>query len=298
MQNFPDFIRQNPGMIKQFSLHEILFLNLECPPTKTEDWAEHNCFIHIIHGKKHVYTRQESFYLQPGSTVFIKKGALTVETIGPDFFCGFLFYIPDNYLRSVVRELKVIATPLQRNLFARKQIIPVETTPMMQAFYESLHPYFTSARNPSPHLLELKFKELLLNIISNENNLELNAYLIELANSSNDELPDIMEKNCLYNLELYEYARLCHRSLSSFKRDFYKTFNMPPGRWLLNKRLENACMLLQQTQLAIKDVMLESGFNNMTHFDKVFKKHFYTSPLQYRREKFQSSLRPLYVQQF
>ena len=168
--------------------------------------------------------------------------------------------------------------------------MPVETTPMMQAFYESLHPYFTAKSNPSPHLLELKFKELLLNIISNENNRELNAYLHELTSSANDELHDIMEKNCLYHLELQEYARLCHRSLSSFKRDFYKTFNLPPGRWLLNKRLENACMLLLDTQLPITDVMHESGFKNMTHFDRVFKNHFHISPMQYRKEKKQPAL--------
>src|SRR5690606_26738054 len=143
---------------------------------------------------------------------------------------------------------------------------------------------FTSAAHPPSHLLELKFKELLLNIISNQNNRELNAYLLELTNPANDELPDIMEKNCLYNLDLHEYARLCHRSLSSFKRDFNKTFNMPPGRWLLNKKLENACSLLRQTDLHIKDVMHESGLKNITHFDKVFKKHFNYSPLHYRRQ--------------
>ena len=290
MQNFPDFIRQNPGMLKQFSLHDILFLVLECPPTKTEDWAEHNCFIHVINGKKHVSTRHESFYINQGTTAFIKKGALTVETIGSDFFCGFMFYIPDDYLRSILRESKEIEKQASANSFEKKQIMPVETTPMMQAFYESLHPYFTAKSNPSPHLLELKFKELLLNIISNENNRELNAYLHELTSSANDELHDIMEKNCLYHLELHEYARLCHRSLSSFKRDFFKTFNLPPGRWLLNKRLENACILLQDSQLPITDVMHESGFKNMTHFDRVFKKHFHISPMQYRKEKKQPAL--------
>ena len=288
MQNFPDFIRQNPGMLKQFSLHEVLFLILECPPTKTEEWAEHNCFIHVIQGKKNVSTRHESFSFQPGSTAFIKKGAATVETVGSDFFCGFMFYVPDDYLRSVVRESKEITSSPIPHLFEKKQIIPVESTPMMDAFYESLHPYFTSATHPSSHLIELKFKELLLNIFSNENNRELNTYLLDLANASNDELPDIMEKNCLYNLELHEYARICHRSLSSFKRDFYKIFNMPPGRWLLKKRLENACKLLQQTNLAITDVMHDSGFKNMTHFDNVFKKHFNAAPLQYRKQKQQS----------
>lgn len=144
--------------------------------------------------------------------------------------------------------------------------------------------YFYADKQPPEELLELKFKELLLNIITNPANKELIAYLYKVYLSGVDDLQDIMERNYLYNLSLEEYARLCHRSLAKFKRDFDAVFGMPPGRWLLEKRLEYArCLLLNSTK-PVADVVLESGFTNVAHFDRVFKKCFGESPLQYRKK--------------
>ena len=99
-----------------------------------------------------------------------------------------------------------------------------------------------------------------------------------------DDLKEIMETNCLYNLQLHEYARLCHRSLSSFKRDFNTAYGMTPGRWLLQKRLDTASHLLVSSEKSIMDVAMESGFKNISHFDRVFKQHHKISPLQYRKQ--------------
>ena len=48
-------------------------------------------------------------------------------------------------------------------------------------------------------------------------------------------------------LRLEEYAKLCHRSLSSFKREFQSHFSESPGKWLLQKRLEYASSLLRNS---------------------------------------------------
>ena len=90
----------------------------------------------------------------------------------------------------------------------------------MIAFYESIVTYFSSGTKPSEHLLELKFKELLINIVTSEINQPLTEYFCKLAKSGMDDLHEVMENNCYFNLHLDEYARLCHRSLSTYKRDF------------------------------------------------------------------------------
>jgi transcriptional regulator GlxA family with amidase domain len=60
-------------------------------------------------------------------------------------------------------------------------------------------------------------------------------------------------------------------------------YGTPPGRWLLEKRLETARRLLEVTDKPVADVVLESGFKNNAHFSKAFKNHFKISPLQCRR---------------
>ncbi len=285
MENFYDYIRAHPEELKQFSCKKLLFLIMDCPPDfiKSEDWAEHNCFLHVLSGSHRMYSRERSWDLKMGSTVFLKKGAIGIEKLGDEDFCSLMFYVPDDYIRAFIIENAGLISPAKLSGNSMEQALLVQDTPVMTAFYDSVLTYFSTGTQPSEHLLELKFNELLLNIITTESNRELTGYFCKLAQTSRDDLQDIMESNCFFNLHLDAYARLCHRSLSTYKRDFYSTFGTAPGRWLQEKRLDHARHLLLHTEKPVTDVVLESGFVNITHFDRVFKKQFGIPPLQYRR---------------
>ena len=286
MLNYYDFVKEHPEEYKQFSCKELLFLICECPSDfkKSEDWSEHNCFVYIMNGEVIVHSREASWRLKQGDTAFLKKGGCNIEKVENNTFCTLLFYVPDSYIRSFTRENIRLFNPEDSSAVSRSLLLPVEINEVLRSFYESVISYFVTDAQPPEDLLELKFRELLLNIITSRANRELRAYFQKLASSNMDDLEDVMERNYLYNLQLHQYARLCHRSLSSFKRDFYSAFGVPPGRWLLERRLESAHHLLLTSAKPIVDVAAESGFANNTHFSRVFKNHFGVSPLQCRRE--------------
>lgn len=286
MTNFYDYVRSHPEQLRQFCCKEILFLNLDCPPdfVKGENWNNHNIFVHVLTGGKRMSSREKSWVLDEGSTVFVKKGGLTVERVSAEPFCVLMFFVPDEYLRSFIHEHAGLNCNPESNQLSNDRLLPVHSTPVMSAFYESILCYFSTDTKPAENLLELKFKELLLNIITNEKNHELTNYLYKLATSDLDDLQTIMENNCFYNMQLNEYARLCHRSLSSYKRDFYNAFGLPPGRWILEKRLNRAAYLLSHSDHSVIDIICDSGFKNISHFNKVFKKQFGLSPIRYRKE--------------
>jgi len=284
--NFYDYVTSHPEQLRQFCCKEILFLRLDCPPdfVKGENWNSYNIFMHVLTGGKRMSSREKSWVLNEGSTVFVKKGGVTVERIGPEPFCVLMFFVPDDYLRSFIRDHASQNSFANLSQMPDDHLLPICSTPVMSAFYESILSYFSTNTRPAENLLELKFKELLLNIITNEKNRQLTYYLCKLAQTSMDDVRSIMENNCLYHMRLHEYARLCHRSLSSYKRDFYNIFGVSPGRWLLKKRLAHASYLLSHSERSITDVMCESGFKNITHFDRAFKKQFGSSPLQFRKQ--------------
>ncbi len=93
-----------------------------------------------------------------------------------------------------------------------------------------------------------------------------------------------MEANYTFNLSLAEFARIAHRSLASFKRDFKESFDTTPGKWLTEKRLEYAKLMLNTSKKRINEIAGESGFENVTHFSRVFKDRFGLSPLNYRKQ--------------
>ena len=95
-------------------------------------------------------------------------------------------------------------------------------------------------------------------------------------------MEEIMYNNYAFKLTMAEYAKLTLKSMPTFKRDFKKIFNDTPAKWVMKKRLSLAAELLQNTRLNIGEITYECGFENQTHFSRVFKDKFGLSPLQFR----------------
>jgi len=109
------------------------------------------------------------------------------------------------------------------------------------------------------------------------------AHAALVTDHRRESISEIMEANYTYNLSLKELARLTHLSLASFKREFKKAFGTTPGKWLKEKRLDHAGRILSSSSKSISDVAFESGFENTTHFSRVFKEKFHETPLHYRQ---------------
>lgn len=109
------------------------------------------------------------------------------------------------------------------------------------------------------------------------------SYFRLITENSVPSLTDVMESNFCFNLKIEEFAKLSHRSLSTFKRDFLNHYNTTPGRWLLGKRLDYAANLLLRNFSNISQVAFESGFEDHSHFSRAFKEKFGLAPSQYRQ---------------
>ncbi len=92
----------------------------------------------------------------------------------------------------------------------------------------------------------------------------------------------VMLEKFLFNLKVEEFAKLCGRSLSAFKRDFKNTFNTTPSRWIKSKRLEHARVLLIESNLNINQISYDCGYRNSSHFIKSFKEKYNIPPRKYR----------------
>jgi len=93
-----------------------------------------------------------------------------------------------------------------------------------------------------------------------------------------------MEENYRYNLTLPEYARMTGRSLSKFKRDFRATYGETPGKWLVRKKLEWSRYRLESEDIAIGQLALECGFEDTSHFIKIFREQFGSTPFQHKKQ--------------
>lgn len=82
-----------------------------------------------------------------------------------------------------------------------------------------------------------------------------------------------------------ELARLIHLSGSRLGHLFKLETGLELRHYLVEARLEKAAELLRDTDMQIKEISHLTGYQHVPSFDRVFRKKFKVSPVDYRREQ-------------
>jgi AraC family transcriptional regulator, exoenzyme S synthesis regulatory protein ExsA len=284
MLNLFDGVRTHPSYNK-LEIGDFLFAEYTCGigAEKLGLWTHSDYLVNVVTGKKTWQTSEGVWAANPGETLFFKKGAAIVEQHFEIDFCLLMFFIPDDFVRSTVREMAGSLAAAPAGMATIQSAARVENDLALSAFFQSMRTYFSGNEKPSEPLVRLKMKELIVGILMSGRNPALAAYFRQLGHSTLPSVVETMEANFRFNLSLEEYARLCHRSLSSFKRDFQASFQEAPGKWLLRKRLDYSAALLRASKMNVTEIAFESGFEDVSHFSRVFKERFDVPPLSYRQ---------------
>ena len=262
-----------------------LVVEFKCPIEDEifKSWSERHYISYVLSGKKKWLTQGQEWTLTSGQSIFVRKGAFLNKQYFEEDFCVLMFFLTDEFICSFVKQEIGDKSKEFGGPFQEKPIFEIEVNNHLANLYRSVFDYLQQAPEIPGKLVELKFRELLFNILNDQANYELRNFILQLAETGETPLNRIMEDNFLYNLSLDEFARLCGRSLSSFKRDFKQVYGLPPGKWLRRKRLDRARSLLLNTGLTAQEICFDVGFENSSHFNKKFKQEFGVTPLEYRR---------------
>jgi AraC-like DNA-binding protein len=287
MINLYEEILAHPDYFKQLAVKDTLLVNYQCP--QMEDFIDltshFNHIIYTVSGRKTLNAPGKSYLLEEGSLSFLKKGAIRQGRFHDSNWIVIVFCVTDNYLRQMLKEFRaqtpLLALPV---LPSPEAVIPIGANQITKTFFYSLLPYFTQQPPPPQSLLEVKCRELIFSIFADPANGRLLAYLNTLCDLTKPPLPEVMEANYTYNLTLEEFARISQRSLTAFKNEFTAMFQTTPGKWLIQRRLEYARLLLSGSKKNVNEIVFESGFLSPTHFSRAFKIKFGTAPSQYRRQ--------------
>ena len=123
----------------------------------------------------------------------------------------------------------------------------------------------------------------------------LNALLIEIikngvtAGKKAPYMHPVIGKAMMYvlgypdqNFTLTDIAKVCHISPAYFSHIFHTQTGKPFKKWLNEVKIEHACRLLENSELSILEISLESGFHSISHFGKTFKNLIGMTPKEYR----------------
>ncbi len=265
---------------------DYMFVEYKCPidAEKFKLWTDTPFLSYVISGKKDWTAVDGTYTIQAGEALFFKRGLYNTRQYFEEEFCTIVFFFTEDFVRRFMEghkhHLSRGGQPQQN-----PQILKVQVTDSLKTLVLSIFSYLNMGDIPR-ELVEMKFNELLFNMVLNPANQELLAYFNSLREARKSNLRDVMQKNFHYDLKLEDYARLSGRSLSTFKRDFKDCFRESPGKWLNRRRLEYSRTLLQNPDLNVNEICFECGFRNTSHFNSSFKKEFNHPPNQYRKLHF------------
>lgn len=110
----------------------------------------------------------------------------------------------------------------------------------------------------------------------NQRNVHIQSQRINRVN-------DFLKANFTRPITLGEVAELANMSESAFSHFFKRSTNKSFTQFLIDLRLGHAARLLLDTQENISQICYACGFNNVSNFNRLFKKHKGTTPQDYRK---------------
>lgn len=240
---------------------------------------EHSLFfllegtLKLTHGKK-------VFQLHKGEMILLKKAtSITYEKKFNEqqrYDCV-IISIKDTVLKNF------LASSTLKIQTKKQQEVPPSIFQMPEClllFVESIKMYLSGVYPVQEGQIQLKMMEMLYNIAIGIEPMYLQ--LLQFQQPAPVDIRYVMDNNYTSPASLKELSYLSGRSLSAFKRDFQTIFNMPPGQWIREKRLAKAKDLLESTSLTISDICFSVGFENVSHFSRIFKDEYGIAPSSYR----------------
>lgn len=111
-------------------------------------------------------------------------------------------------------------------------------------------------------------------------------YSLILNNNEGGRLNEVLEytfENFQQEITIEQIAKVAYLSRSQFSYFFKLHTGKTYIQFLNELRIENACMLMKNKQKTIEQVCYESGFKNVSHFVRCFKKAKSMTPSAFRK---------------
>lgn len=230
-------------------------------------------------GKKEVTTSQKFLSVDKNHFLILKSGhCLMSETISnQNRYKSTLLFFSDELITSILdKHMKS-----HKNGMTEMVMKSCAYDAYTRAFVHSLQSIKALGTVSQKAILLLKIEELVLYLLETKGAQSL-QFLINRRSQKETTFKDIIEANKFKKLSLKELAFLAHMSVSTFKREFEKQYELSPIKWFQNQRLEYAAQLLKEKNLRPSDIYDDIGYDSLSNFIYAFKKKYKVTPKQFQ----------------
>lgn len=240
-------------------------------------YLEQHLLLMVLEGSVDLTYGKQEYKLDKNDMILLKKAtAVKYHKFGnaenDNIYDSFMFSIKDDVLKSFLSTSEIKVSKAEGEI--KTGVYPMNEC--LVAFAHSLKPYFFDHSVVHPGQLRLKIMELLYDVAECNRNMFLQ--ILQLHEPVKTDIRNVVEQHYASPVSVSELAYLSGRSLSSFKRDFQNIYNVAPATWIREKRLEKAKDMLETTALSVSDICYSLGFENVSHFSRIYKEFYGQAP--------------------
>ena len=232
-----------------------------------------------ISGESYIGKTGEAFVVSPGNLHLMGSQSGTVDYYTFLFPLKYISFRTDDMLDEKLLE------PLNSGhlmICPRVKDTAKELCEQLIKIYEA-----KNDESESKITTQIKTKIILLQFI-----LEMwkKGFVIENDTSGRNtvekEMVSYIQQNFTGKISLREFGEQFHLSEKYISRYFKEHFHITLSQYVTYLRLEHAKQLLQDTDIPVTDVAMQSGYQNVSYFIRSFQKAYAVSPLKYRKNNY------------
>ncbi|MDO7885862.1 AraC family transcriptional regulator [Hymenobacter cheonanensis] len=246
----------------------------------------------MLRGKKvmHLPDRPAFDYL-PGETVVVGEDELMeidfpeaclcqptqclAVAIAPDTIRQTVDLLNERYPRAETHAPWALAGPEYAHL---------TNTPELTGTLERLVAVSRTTDAAKDVLAGFTLQELLVRLMQTQaRELIFNDYARHLTTHRFAAVVHYIKEHLADNLSVDKLSALACMSKATFFRVFKREFGLTPVEYIVRERLAEAKRLLRQPLASVAEVCLRAGFNNLSYFQALFKKHEGLTPGAYKK---------------
>ena len=246
---------------------------------------------YVLRGTLYLYDGDRRRSVERGEVIFFGIGRHYTEAL-PDegglFEQVVIYYTPSD-LQRVLTHLNITYRMTIRSNHSCERCragatIVAEAGGALRNYFTSLNGYLREqAMRHDETADNIKMTELVYLITSHGDGC-LKSRLLASADRAQECFEQIVYAHVFEPISIEELASKTNRSLTSFKKEFRRHFDTPPHKWFVQQRLNHAQLLLLSTTKSISEIGNECSFPNTSHFIKLFKRAYNTTPASYRHD--------------
>ncbi|CDF79780.1 transcriptional regulator, AraC family [Formosa agariphila KMM 3901] len=239
----------------------------------------------VCHTNQIFVLKSGSLYLIPSYVYNNFKCEEDYEHYYIDFFEEIKYGLSIYNFKDFIYEVEAIASDkeyFERLLEINPKIAIVDTEPKFytnQLFFKTSNTddnvFFKNQYIETNGIISILLSRFIKNTsgLSEKETIEgdLNSIIIYIA------------KNLDKEITVEGLATYCSLNTDYFSRIFNKRFHTRPSKYIQQKRIERAQVLLLTTHDTLKQIAVKVGFQDIAHFSKTFKKITGNSPGKYRK---------------